>query len=279
VRLAILGLGLVGGSVARAAMGAGMSVVAWTPSGRGPLAAAADGITPARTLAHAVRDADLVVVAAPPLAAIELLAELAPGGSAETGSTVVTDVVSTKVRIVDRARDLRLRFVGGHPLAGRETNGYEAADAELFRDRPWVVVPPDPSDGEAEARVVALVEACGALPVAMSAADHDRAVAAISHLPLLVSAALVEMATGAADWDIARTLAAGGWAGMTRLARGDPEMGAGILATNRQEIAERLRDLARILDDWNVDLGASDATPRLRQRLIEARDVLESSER
>src|SRR5947199_296246 len=135
---------------------------------------------------------------------------------------------------------LGLRFVGGHPLAGRETTGYGAADPALFRDRPWVVVPPDPPDREGQDRVLTLIEACGGRPVAMSAIDHDRAVAAISHLPLLVSAALVEMASGGSDWDVARTLAAGGWAGMTRLARGDPDMGAGILATNGDEIVARL---------------------------------------
>jgi prephenate dehydrogenase len=279
VRVAILGLGLIGGSVARAALAAGSSVTAWTPGGHGPRAALADGIAAVPSLEDAVRDVDLVVIAAPPIASIGLLADLAPGGRAEVpATTVVTDVVSSKARIVARARELGLRFVGGHPLAGRETTGYAAADPGLFRDRPWVVVPPQPSDPEALDRVGELVAACGARLTAMDADEHDRAVAAISHLPLLVSAALVEMASGSSDWDVARALAAGGWAGMTRLAHGDPEMGAGILETNAAEVGARLAILATVLDDWGRDLSAADAAERLRDRLARTRLAIRQDE-
>ena len=275
----MLGLGLIGGSVARAAVRAGMDVRAWTPSGAGPRRAAADGIEPAATLLAALVDADLVVVAAPPLAALELVDELgALAAHALPAGAVVTDVVSTKVAIVERARAAGLRFVGGHPLAGRETSGYAASDPDLVRDRPWVIVPPEPADDDAEARVAALAAACGARTIRMSAADHDRAVATISHLPLLLSAALAETAAAGPDWTAARALAAGGWASMTRLARGDPEMGAGILATNAAEVADRLRALAATLDGWSADLAGPDAADRLRERLDHARTVLGDAE-
>jgi len=275
----MLGLGLVGGSVARAAVRAGMDVRAWTPSGAGTRPAAADGIEPAATLLAALVDADLVVVAAPPLAALELVDELgALAAHALPAGAVVTDVVSTKVAIVERARAAGLRFVGGHPLAGRETSGYAASDPDLVRDRPWVIVPPEPADDDAEARVAALAAACGARTIRMSAADHDRAVATISHLPLLLSAALAETAAAGPDWTAARALAAGGWASMTRLARGDPEMGAGILATNAAEVADRLRALAATLDGWSADLAGPDAADRLRERLDHARTVLGDAE-
>jgi len=279
VRVAILGLGLIGGSIARAAVAAGMSVRAWTPAGRGPRAAGADGIEPADSLPVAVHDRDLIVIAAPPLASIELLGRLEASGDARVPrETVITDVVSTKREIVERARELQLRFVGGHPLAGRETSGYRAADPDLFRDRPWVVVPPEPPDPVAMERVAALIAACGGRLLALTAEEHDRAVAAISHLPLVVSAALVEAVTGSPDWDVARALAAGGWTGMTRLARGDVEMGAGILATNRAEIANRLATLASTLDGWSKDLSAPDAPARLRDRLASAREAVEGGE-
>jgi prephenate dehydrogenase len=275
VRLTLLGLGLVGGSVARAAARAGWQVRAWTPAGDGPRAAARDGIEPAETLADAVAGAELVVLAAPPLACLELIDLLSAEGSPSLGpDAVVTDVASTKQAIVDRARTGGLRFVGGHPLAGRETTGYAASDPELFADRPWVIVPPEPGDERAEARVEALMAACRARPVRMTAADHDRAVAAISHLPLLLSAALTESIVDAPGWPAARELAAGGWASMTRLARGDAEMGAGILATNAGEVAARLEALRAVLDRWAQDLGAVDA-PALRTRLERARAALD----
>jgi prephenate dehydrogenase len=275
VRLAILGLGLIGGSMARAAVRAGFDVRAWTPSGDGPRAAERDGIEPAASIADAASDAELVVIAAPPLAALELIDALGDDGLALARHAVVTDVVSTKAAIVDRARRRGLRFVGGHPLAGRETSGYGAADPDLFRDRPWVVVPPEPADDEAVSCVEAVVAACGARSIRMSAAEHDRAVAAISHLPLLVSAALVEAVTDDADWSTAATLAAGGWSSMTRLARGDPEMGAGILATNREEVLARLDSLAGRLAAWRADLAAAETADLARARLAKARDRLE----
>jgi prephenate dehydrogenase len=276
----MVGLGLIGGSVGRAAVAAGWSVRAWTPSGEGPRRAARDGIEPADRLEGALRDADLVVLAAPPLACLELLDRLAaePARSSLAPDAVVTDVASTKRAIVERARSRELRFVGGHPLAGRETSGYDASDPDLFRDRPWVIVPPEPADDEAEARVVALAEVCGARPVRATAAEHDRAVAAISHLLLVVSAALVETAANDPDWAMARDLAAGGWASMTRLARGDPTMGAGILATNAAEIADRLRALSATVDAWAADLEGPDVGRRTGDRLARARAALETEE-
>src|SRR3954454_13412469 len=100
----MLGLGLIGGSVARAALAGGMDVVAWTPSGDGPRAGAADGIAAAEHLAAAIDRADLVVLAAPPLACLDLIDTLAAAGASLSAETVVTDVTSTKSTIVDRAR-------------------------------------------------------------------------------------------------------------------------------------------------------------------------------
>ena len=108
----------------------------------------------------------------------------------------VTDVASAKGRIVDRADDASLPFIGGHPMAGRELSGYAAALPDLFVDRPWVTVLGRYArlcDGE---RVGELIEACGAIQIPMDARAHDSAVAAISHMPLVVSAALVEAVAG-----------------------------------------------------------------------------------
>jgi prephenate dehydrogenase len=267
VRVALLGLGLIGGSLARAVRGVGWRVAAWTPSGSGPRAALAAGAVDvaASSLAEAVAGADLVVLAAPPRSCLDLLELLADGGGCGLpAGTIVTDVASTKLLLVERAAALGVRFVGGHPMAGRETSGFAASDALLFRGRPWVVVPPHDADPAAVDAVEALARACGALPVRMSAADHDAAVAAISHAPLVVAAALVEAMAGgpggaaALGWVAAAALASSGWAGATRLARGDPAMGAGIAATNAGPLAARLRDVRDRLDEWLALLEATD---------------------
>lgn len=289
MHLALLGLGLIGGSVARAAHAAGWHVVAWTPSGASPRLARAEGVidVAADTVREAVDVADLVVLAAPPGACLDLLAAL--GGAdraALPGDVVISDVASTKTRLVERASALGLRFVGGHPMAGRETSGFDAGSADLFHDRPWVVVPPAAGDEAAVARVEELARACGARPVRMTAAEHDAAVAGISHLPLVVAAALVEAVAGGpgepapASWPAAAALAAGGWAGATRLARGDPAMGAGIAATNAGPLATAVRAVRDQLAEWLVllEAEAGEATPdeaALRERFAAARRRLE----
>ena len=281
MQLAFLGLGQIGGSIARAASSAGFAtrISAWSPTGAGPRAATADGTEAAATAADAIRGADLIVLAAPPLVCLSLLDDLAGPLAADLRrDAVITDVASTKAAIVERARGHGLRFVGGHPMAGRETTGYPAADPDILRGRPWVIVAAEPADAAADAAVIALATSCGARPVSMTAEEHDAAVAAISHMPLVLSAALVESMAALPDWSIARLLAAGGWTGMTRLARGDASMGAGILATNGALTADRLRALRAVLDDWLVLLGDATVDPAvLLTRLAAARDIAMTS--
>ncbi|HEX5823560.1 MAG TPA: prephenate dehydrogenase/arogenate dehydrogenase family protein [Candidatus Limnocylindrales bacterium] len=282
MRVAILGLGQIGGSVGRALVAAGdpWRVVGWTRSEDARRVAAADGIEPATSIGNACAAADIVLLAVPPLACLELIDALGgPGRDDLAAGAVISDVASTKAAICDRAASHGLRFVGGHPMAGREASGYGAADSGLFAGRPWVVVPPRPADADAEARVAAMATACGADVVRLDAAEHDAAVAAISHLPLVLAAALVEAIGSSADWTLAQRLAAGGWAGMTRLARGDVAMGTGILATNGPMVAERLRDLRRELDGWLADLDSMPPDPvRLGDRLASARKRIATAE-
>lgn len=287
----MLGFGLIAGSIARALRddGGPWTIAAWSPSGGGPQLAKSEAIIDdaSRSPAEAIRGAELVVLAAPPLACLALIDEL--GGSmagALAVDAVVTDVASTKETIGRRADAAGLRFVGGHPMAGREVGGYGAAAPDLFADRPWVVVPGAHARGDDVRTVEALVAACRARPVQMSATEHDAAVAAISHLPLVVAAALVEAVAGVGagpdreDWPVAAGLAASGWHGMTRLARGEEEMGAGIIATNGPAIAGRVRDLRDALDAWLRELdraGGPDPTT-VATRLAAARQRLEAAE-
>lgn len=281
-RIAFIGFGLIGGSIAaavRSAGGRGSRLVAWTPAGVGPAEGVRRGfIDEAAPSAEAALDgAGLVVLAGPPLAIIATLAGDADAlrAVAEAGGTI-TDVGSTKRRIVDAATEAGLPFVGGHPMAGRETSGAAAAAADLFVDRPWVVVPGEGARTDDVDRVETLARATGARPLPLGADEHDAGVAAISHLPLVVAAALVESVVGrpGVDWPLARSLAATGWSDVTRLAFGDPEMGAGILATNGPAVATRLRALRETIDGWIVRLERDATDVDLRGRLESARRAL-----
>ena len=174
MRVAFLGFGLIAGSIAQA-LARGVSdgpfanapLIAWSPSGAGPRQALRDGVIvdAARDPATAVADADLVLLGGPPLTCLKLIDRL--GGDLAPilkSDVVVSDVASTKARIVERAGRLGLRFVGGHPMAGSEETGYEAGSPELFVERPWVIVPSDDADREANGLVEGLARACGAEP-------------------------------------------------------------------------------------------------------------------
>lgn len=263
-------------------------LVAWTPEGRGPAAGRARGIVDqaATSAVAALEGADVVVLAGPPLATLEHLGLLSgPWRGALGRDAIVTDVASTKAAIVARADELGLRFVGGHPMAGREVNGVEAASAALFAGRPWVVVPGHAASAADTTAIERLAIRTGGRPVRMTAEAHDAAVAGISHLPLVVAAAIAEAVAGGDDWPAARILAATGWRDTTRVARGDPAMGAGILATNSAAVAERLVALRAAIDSWLALLqpagagrhvGPGPDVEALRDRLATARAALEA---
>jgi prephenate dehydrogenase len=292
MRIAFIGFGLIAGSIARAvrtsAEAAGWTMTAWSPTGSGPSEALAAGTIDraAATPSESIQAADLVVLAAPVPACLAAMDDLAAGiGRALSPDAVVTDVASTKAALRGRADALGLRYVGGHPMAGLETAGYRSGRADLFVGRPWVIVRGQMATQADVARVESLARACGAETVEMDAESHDQAVAGISHLPLLLSAALVEAVAGVSPgeagvaWTTASRLAAGGWRDMTRLARGDPEMGAGIAATNAPALAERLRDLRSVLETWQAELDAPGGpdVASIEERLRAVRARLESA--
>jgi prephenate dehydrogenase len=185
----------------------------------------------------------------------------------------VTDVGSTKRSIIATATDVGLRpFVGGHPMAGGERPGLDQARADLFVDRPWLLVE-GTADADARARVEAFARGLGARPSWMDAATHDRTVAYISHLPQVVAAALMHAADGALGTD-GVTAAGPAFAEMTRLASSPPDMWTSVLADNADFVAEALaqfaRDLPSIADlqsgAWARDVlsRAGDARTRWR---------------
>jgi prephenate dehydrogenase len=240
--VAIVGLGLVGGSLARALTAAGYRVIGHDRPRVLRQAVAARAIAVAApSVPLAVADADLVVLAASPRTNRRLLAQVAR--AARAGLTV-TDVGSVKRGICADARRRGLRsFVGGHPMAGREASGFAASKPDLFHGRRWILTP-DAETAPASVRAVrALVGAVGARPVVMTPAEHDRAVAFLSHVPQVVAWALF----GAAQKDrVAKAhldVAGPAFRDMTRLARSPRALWREILRENRAEVDAALRSL------------------------------------
>jgi 3-phosphoshikimate 1-carboxyvinyltransferase len=262
-RLAIVGLGLLGGSVAKGARAAGMArhiVGVGRNPGRLAPALADGGVDEVTTdLARGVAGADFVVLAAP-VATIESMLEEV--WRAVGRDAVVTDVGSTKAAIARRAAELARQrpfgFVGSHPMAGSEQSGYAVARADLFRGATVIVTPDDTTAPGVVKGVSGFWERLGAGRVlSLEPEVHDRAVAAISHVPHLVACALVD-AVQRADPE-AFALAAGGFRDTTRIAAGDPEMWLQIFLANRTAVAAGVRDLRAALDDLLGLMQAGDA--------------------
>jgi prephenate dehydrogenase len=163
---------------------------------------------------------DLIVLAAPVGVILNLIGDL------PTASPIVLDVGSTKVQICRKAESHGLTFVGGHPMTGSEKSGPEAASAELFRGSPFFLCPASSVPNSVVAKVTRTVEILGAHPVLMSAEEHDRIVAQLSHLPQLLSTLLADQTTEQSDF------AGPGWKSMTRLAASPFSIWKDILKTS-----------------------------------------------
>ena len=277
--LAIVGVGLLGGSVAKAARASGLArrVVGVGRDTSRLRPALEDGTLDAATtdLDMGVREADFVLLAAPVLAIEGLLERVwraAPEG------TVITDVGSTKrniVRAAERLADARpLTFVGSHPLAGSEQSGYRAARADLFRGATVVVTPTDRTELAALKRTTEFWEALGARVSSLDPETHDRAVAAISHLPHLIACALVDGA-GRVE-PSALDLAARGFRDTTRIAAGDPEMWTEIFLANRDALSASVEGFQQALADLQraIDAGVPEALRAALARIKATREAL-----
>ncbi|MBO9539065.1 prephenate dehydrogenase/arogenate dehydrogenase family protein [bacterium] len=274
MRVALLGLGLIGGSLGLAlrAERPEIEVVGWDPD-PAALALARERGAIAREAADpaaAVADADRVVLAAPVGAFPALFAAIAPCLRPEA---VVTDVASTKAAVTAWASNAGLNFVGGHPMAGSEQVGVAHARADLFRGAAWCVTPPPSADPAAVAAVEALATSVGARPLRLDPSTHDAFVAAVSHLPFATSAALVSLTTADPRWAQMAPLAATGYRDATRLASGSPAMYRDICLTNQEAIAPLLRHLAATLTTLADQLDDPQAVEAFFTRARDARDT------
>lgn len=260
-RIAIIGLGLIGGSLGLALKRANLrdlEVAGYDidggVAGRARRGGAID--VDARRPEDAVAGAALVVVATPILQVRRTFEEIAP---ALAEGSAVTDTASTKRDVIAWADELlpqSVSFVGGHPVAGKETPGIDFADAALFEGRPWAIIPSLRASERAISAVENMAALAGARPVMMDAAEHDSYLAAVSHLPLLLSTVLFSLASQSKAWPELASLAGPGFRDITRLASTSPELSHDIALTNRENVVhwldrfvEELRRFRALIED------------------------------
>ena len=240
-QITIIGTGLIGGSIGLALKQHGIDDLTIVAHDREPSVASRAvkrGAADRRelNLHSAVKDADLIILATPALAAKETLEYI--GGDLTPG-TIVTDTCSTKVEILKWAQELlpkEVSFVGGHPMAGREFAGIDAAEANLFVEATYCILPATNASKDAVNTITGMVSLLGARHYFIDPAEHDSYVAAVSHLPIALSTTLVNIAAKSNAWREMGQIAATGFRDVTRLASGDPTMSRDIYLTNTQAI-------------------------------------------
>jgi prephenate dehydrogenase len=268
-KLVIFGVGLIGGSLAHAlreraglageVVGVGRSVKTIQRALELGVIDSAASLDDDAALGKALSGADVVLLAAPVAQTEPLLARIAPFLDA---STVVTDAGSTKSDVVAAARAALgakvAQFVPGHPIAGRESSGVDAALPDLYVGRNVVLCPLAENSPDAVERVEAMWLATGASVHRMSEAQHDRVFAAVSHLPHVASFALVEQILEAPDAALKFSFAAGGFRDFTRIAASSPEMWRDICIANRAALLAELDAYTTVLARFRAAIDASD---------------------
>ena len=278
-KVVIIGVGLIGGSLGLALKERGLAAEV-VGVGRSPenLAVALEygAIDRVDQPAGALPGADLVVLAIPVGTVRQVLAQCRPHF---TAATLVTDVGSTKAEVVAVAAELlppETAFVGGHPMAGSEVAGAAGADPYLFENAYYILTPTATTPGWALERAAALARGVGALVATMSPEEHDAAVAAVSHLPHLVAAALVNAVAGRPGADSILHLSAGGFRDTTRIAAGNTTMWRDIFLSNRDALLDLLGSFRSSLkrleqavaaEDGEAIMGELDQACRVRSGL------------
>lgn len=273
-KIAIVGLGLIGGSIALAARKLWPTSLVIGVDKKSVLERAMvnHAIDVAADDPVVMADADLVLLAAPVCDNVGLLADLAQHVQ---GTAIVTDVSSTKRDILEASRKLpaRLTFIGGHPLAGAPRGGFDHARADLFRDRPWILTPTGNEVGNSLDRLQQFVEALGAVRHTMSAEEHDRVIAFLSHLPQLTASALMHV-VGEGIGKEGLELSGRGLSDTTRLASSPPGIWRDIGVTNADEIGSAIDVLIEQLQELRVGLVEGLAIERVFESAATWRDAL-----
>lgn len=263
-QVTIIGLGLIGGSI-------GMALKRWSANNDNALRvigydadmekqnlSKTKGAVDATSwnLGEAVKDADIVILATPVGAMEELFKDIGPSLKWDA---IVTDTGSTKTQVLEWAKVLpsTVSFIGGHPMAGK-SESLEAADPDLFKGATWVVTPSATAGEAAIKNVMGLIAAVDAEAFFADPEEHDAYVGGISHLPMVVAAALVTTATGDNSWRDMKTMASSGFRDTTRLALGSPEMHRDISMTNRQSMVRWIDQMVGTLEQFKGHLAEED---------------------
>lgn len=241
MRIAVIGLGLIGGSIGLALKQANWreaEIVGYVRRQEvGALALKLGAVDKVETsLRRVVNGADIIIVSTPVLTIKDIFSQIAPDLSP---GSIVTDVASTKVQVMRWAEEILpswISFIGGHPMAGKETSGIVAAKADLFHNCTYCLIPSNKAAPEAAQTLTDMVIKLGAVPLTIDAQEHDNLVAGISHLPMLLSVVLVLATTKNPSWQMMAQLAASGYRDTTRLASGNPEVNAHICLSNSDAI-------------------------------------------
>jgi prephenate dehydrogenase len=257
-RIALVGVGLIGGSIARAARRRWPTVESVAIDVDDALAAGAG--------------ADLVVLSTPVLTNIRLLQELPQHIGRDT---LVTDTGSTKRRIVAAAATLpSVTFIGGHPMAGAARGGAPEARADLFDGRQWILTPRPDAPAASLAALERFVSGLGALPHVMTPELHDRFIAAVSHLPQLTASALMHV-VGSLAGDAGLEVAGAGLLDTTRLAASPPGIWRDVAITNDDALRDALDALIRVLSDMRNSLTTGEGIDAVFTSACRWRDALE----
>ena len=263
----IIGLGLIGGSLARRLAERGIRVVAWNHRPHPYAQAEADGIFCNSTLAELMdAEPDVVVLCNPLKAMPAMLDSLAPL-MGEHPRTTITDVGSVKgmVREQVEAAGLGECYVGAHPMAGNELSGWQAADPHLYDDALWAVTVDSATNYQRFLDVAALItKGVGNRLIVLDDETHDKAAAMISHMPHVVSTALINELSAYPDRNIAAALAAGCWRDMTRVALTDPDRTRAMVEEDALNVEALLRRMAKRLTDMADQLHDGDETDVIR---------------
>ncbi|MEW6142177.1 MAG: prephenate dehydrogenase [Chloroflexota bacterium] len=277
IRITIIGLGLIGGSLGLALKQADPSIVVTGYSRRvstvrkalklGAIDHGSGSVT------ASVKNADIVFICTPVRTVKDIFGAIAP---ALHRNCIVTDAASTKVEVMKWANRLlpgHVNFIGGHPMAGKEVAGIDAAEATLFRKCVWCLTPSPGASKYSLGKLSKTIRYLGARPYVINPARHDLLVAGVSHLPLVLSTALVSATTGSKLWKEMSRLASSGYRDVTRLASGDSRIYTDICLTNQRSIVKWTDDFIRELQHFRKLVAEGDEA--LEKAFNKAREARE----
>lgn len=275
-KIGIVGLGLIGGSIAKALKrsGRGFIIKAWDRDRVTLEKALSEKAIDEHSLSlkDGFQDCDVIFLCVPVYAMKDILHELSGNIRPDC---ILTDAGSTKMDVLDIVNGTGITnpFVGGHPLAGSEKSGFEASRANLFENAYYCLTPNEKTDKRSLDIIKELVRAMGAIPIEITSYEHDRAAAVISHVPHVIASLLVNL-VGRLDGpdNIMKTIAAGGFRDITRIASSSPELWSGICLSNRDIILDTLKSLCEGLKDFENDLQAGDRE-KVKSFFASARDL------